>query len=111
MGNDKRERSKVSSGKSLLGRTTSSNEVGFDWAIVEPERLSKIIQLVTGRGGAIRFGYSRDGKAGSIGVYYGDDRDTVYLRPNEDVEDVISIIERAFEQLPFSGGKSPNGTA
>ena len=75
---------------------------------MEATRIAGIIELVTGRGGAIRFGYSRDGGAGSIGVYLGDQRDTVYIRGNQDPEEVLGLIERTFEAFPFTGGESPS---
>lgn len=97
------------SGRGFLGLGPNDEETpGFDWGTVEPSRLCEIITLITGRGGAVRFGYSRDGQAGSIGVYYGDDRDTAYIRPNQDPEEILGVIERMFERFPYSGGKSPS---
>lgn len=96
--------------KRLFGGSNESDagQPGFDWGSVEPAVIAKLIELVTGRGGAIRFGYSRDGQAGAIGVYYGDQRDTVYIRPNQDFSDAIGVIERTFEALPYSAGVSPD---
>lgn len=93
----------------LLGRqgSTGAGE-GFDWGSVDAGLLAELVELVTGRGGAIRFGYSRDGQAGSIGLYYGDQRDTLYLRPSEDFSDATGIIVRTFENFPYSNGKSPD---
>lgn len=79
----------------------------FDWISVDTGRLQEIIGIVTARGGAIRLGYSRDGSAGSIGLYYGDNRDTLYIRPNGDVEEVFGLIERTFKAFPLTGGKAP----
>lgn len=95
--------------KGFLSNTGKSGlEGSYDWGTVEANELARLIQLVTGRGGAIRFGYSRDGNAGSIGVYYGDDRDTVYIRPGQDFSDATGVITRTFESFPYTGGKSPN---
>lgn len=95
----------------LFGDKGNSGEpvTSFDWGSIDPTRILGLIQLVTGRGGAIRFGYTRDGAAGSIGVYYGDDRDTLYFRPTGDPEENFGLIERTFESLPFSSGKAPGG--
>lgn len=109
MGVDKNERStKKKQGSLLNGKGLQTTGTSFDWGSVDANRLSRLIALVTGRGGAIRFGYSRDGNAGSIGVYYAEDRDTVYIRPNGDLEETLSLIESTFENLPYSGGKSPS---
>lgn len=52
---------------------------------------SGILELVTlslalmSKGGALRWGLTRDGGALAIGVYFGDDYGTEYVRPNEDL--------------------------
>lgn len=106
MGQDKNERRKVSTTKSIFKPNGSAGD-GFDWGSVDGDRLRKLIGLVAGRGGAIRFGYSRDGQAGSIGIYYGDSRDTLWIRPNEDIDATFERIEATFESFPYTGGKSP----
>lgn len=107
MGRDKNERHSQT-GKSLFGaKAKPDSGIGFDWGTTDAERLQRLIGLITGRGGAVRFGYSRDGGAGSIGVYYGDSRDTLYIRPSDDLEDTLALIERTFEALPYTGGKAP----
>jgi hypothetical protein len=93
--------------RGFLSEQSAANTNPFDWQTVDCRRLSDLIGLITGRGGAVRFGYSRDGFAGSIGVYYGDDRDTVYIRPNQDPEEVFGLIERTFENLPMTSGRAP----
>ena len=40
-------------------------------------------------GGAIRFGYTRDGGAYAVGLYYGGETCTEYIRPGEDVEQAL----------------------
>jgi hypothetical protein len=93
---------------SLFATTgTPTGVAGFDWGSQEASRIVGIVQLVTGRGGAIRFGYTRDGSSGSIGLYYGDQRDTLYITPNTDAEDVFGLIERTFENFPMTNGASP----
>lgn len=108
MGRDKAERSKPGQPKrGFLSGQMDTGSTSFDWGSVNGGRLSEIVQLVTARGGAIRLGYSRDGNAGSVGVYYGDERDTLYIRPNGDVEETFRIIQEYFEGKPPTGGKSP----
>lgn len=50
-------------------RRRRQNDAVADWASVEPDRIIKVICAVTSTEGAIRFGYSRDGGAYSIGIY------------------------------------------
>jgi len=52
-------------------------------------------------GGAVRYGYTRDGGAYAIGVYMGDDYVTEYIRPNEDF--LGAIVEIAEAWLPDEG--------
>jgi hypothetical protein len=108
MGVDKGEIKNKSSKKGFLnGSNSNTTESSWNWGDVETGELSGLVELVTSRGGAIRFGYSRDGNAGSIGVYYGEDRDTVYLRPGTAFQDGIKPIESFFRDKPFTGGKQP----
>jgi len=52
---------------------------GFDWAAA-----IALTEALVDRGGALRIGKTRDGGAWSLGVYYGDDYATEYIRPAED---------------------------
>lgn len=79
----------------------------FDWNDIDRERLWRLIDCVTNAGGAVRIGYSRDGAAGSLGIYYGDARDTVYIRPSDDPWEILGTVERWCETLPNNDGKSP----
>lgn len=107
MGADKNERRKTVRAKSLFSTNTSNDGVGFDWSEQDEHRLHRLIVLVTSRGGAIRFGYSRDGQAGSIGIYYGESRDTLWLRPNGDDQAVYERVESTFNELTNTNGRSP----
>lgn len=110
MGNVKNEKPK--NGTTLITgflreQSLHSDERSFDWESIDAERLRELIGMVTNRGGAIRFGYSRDGNAGSIGIYYGSGRDTLYIRPGDNGEDAFQLIEGYFAEKPVTGGKSP----
>jgi hypothetical protein len=56
-----------------------------DWDGVDAELLRKVIATVAKRGGAIRFGYTRDGGSYAIGILGDGDPYTEYLRPTDDV--------------------------
>jgi hypothetical protein len=57
-----------------------------DWSSVDNEAISTAISAVGSIGGALRFGYSRDGGAYSIGVYGMETQPyTDFLRPGDDV--------------------------
>ena len=68
-----------------------------DWATIEPELLSQLIQAVTKGDGAIRFGYRRDGGAYAIGIY-GDGKPYVeYFPAGEGVVNWVEGITYDFE--------------
>lgn len=108
MGADKSERVKKDQKKGFLnGGQLDTAGTTWNWEDVDPGELCGLVTMVTNRGGAIRFGYSRDGHAGSIGVYYGEDRDTIYIRPGTAFQDAIRPIEKFFSDKPFTGGAQP----
>lgn len=94
--------------KGLLGQNVEADGSAWDWGAVDGDELRQLVELVTNRGGAIRFGYSRDGNAGSVGIYWGDERDTVYIRPGEDFQFGIRHIVAFFSEKPITGGRSPD---
>lgn len=93
--------------KGMLSGELDTAGSAWDWGGIDSGDIRDIICLVTERGGAIRFGYSRDGKAGSIGVYYGEQRDTIYCRPGSDYQDNVRPIVAFFSEKPHSAGRSP----
>ena len=57
-----------------------------DWKSIDNEAISAAISAVGSIGGAVRFGYSRDGGAYAVGVYGLEAQPyTDYLRPGDDV--------------------------
>jgi hypothetical protein len=97
--------------KSVFGNRPKSTgrDTGIvDWAAAPVELLSKLICTVTSRGGAVRFGYTRDGGAYALGLYYGAESNTQYCRPNEPLEGFLLDWVEFYEALPNSGGKSPD---
>lgn len=109
MGNDPKPRGKRDDRKSLFRTNGAAGDGGgYNWGKQECGYILALIDIVTSRGGAIRFGNTRDGGAGSVGVYYRDSRDTVYIRPGQDIEDALGVIERTFQSLPDTGGRSPD---
>jgi hypothetical protein len=57
-----------------------------DWASVDPEAIRAAISALGSIGGAIRYGYTRDGGAYAVGIYGLETTPyTDYLRPGDDV--------------------------
>lgn len=78
-----------------------------DWDRVDAEQLRSTLAMVALHGGALRLGYTRDGGAYSIGIYGdGPEAYTVYVRPNEDMEEFLKELEQTFhmKQSPVDMG-------
>jgi len=60
------------------------NEIA-DWQSADADTLLQAIAVVAYQGGALRFGYTRDGGAYAIGIYLGGEHYTEYVRPREDI--------------------------
>lgn len=94
--------------KKLFSKPDSSGTTDrANWAKVEQLAIIDLICAVSHKGGAVRFGYSRDRGAFSLGVYLGDDRDTIWIRPSEDPDAVIRDIITQLEDLPDATQKAP----
>jgi hypothetical protein len=76
-----------------------------DWTEVNPRILVDLIAEAGKKGGALRFGYTRDGGAYSIGVYIGSEYFTDYIRPSEDVDTYMETLTESFKEF------TPEGTA
>jgi hypothetical protein len=57
-----------------------------DWRGVSSELIKELITNVSEKGGAVRFGYSRDGGAFAVGILGDGEPYTEYCRPTEDVD-------------------------
>lgn len=108
--NTKKESKRSDEYKSVFGNAPGSSNVSggsADWSNATPATITRLIDTVTSRGGAIRFGYSRDGGAYAIGFYYGSESTTKYCRPGEELDTFLEKWIEFYAQLPFTGGKSP----
>lgn len=73
-------------------KSRESSAGGADWGNINPQLLAAVIAAVTVGGGAIRFGYTRDGGAYSVGLYGSGEPSTDYIRPNEDIEGYLTGV-------------------
>lgn len=82
-------------------KRANRNQGGIaDWSDADPALLLEAVALMAYRGGAIRFGYSRDGGAFAIGIYLSDDKFTEYVRPSEDINAYLRSIVEDFAGPP-----------
>lgn len=94
MGNDKFEAEKRKAKPRKFKRETV---VIADWAKADAKKLLYAISCVTLHGGALRFGYTSDGGAYSVGIYGDGDPYTEYIRPGEDIDQFLMDLADAFE--------------
>lgn len=69
------------------------NGGGADYSGCDARRVLAAVGAICKAGGAVRFGYTRDGGAYAVGVYGdGDKPYTDYLRPGESLEDYLDDL-------------------
>ena len=81
-------------------RAARRNDGIADWQSADPETVLRAIAAVGFKGGAIRFGYSRDGGAYAIGIYLSNDKYTEYIRPHEDIDQYLRDLIEDMASLP-----------
>lgn len=92
---------KDSNGNPLRGsrRFALQNDGTADWETVNASNLVRAIAAASLTGGALRFGYTRDGGAYSVGVYGDGEPYTLYVKPNEDLDKFLSDLTRCFQDI------------
>jgi hypothetical protein len=68
-----------------------------DWAGADAIALRDAICAAAIVGGALRFGYSRDGGAYAIGIYGDGEPYTEFVKPIEDIDITLVYIKELFE--------------
>lgn len=68
-----------------------------DWQSVDPEILQGLIAAVALHG-TVTFGYTRDGGAYFINFWVDGASDKEYIRPNENVDEVLDAIRMDFSE-------------
>lgn len=70
-----------------------------DWGQATAELLQRAISTAAIGGGALRFGYSRDGGAYAIGIYGDGEPYTEFVQPNEDIDGILAKIIELYESI------------
>lgn len=82
--------------KKRAKRAYSPRRESADWSSVNAEDIRHAVSAVGSIGGALRFGYSRDGGAYAVGVYGLESEPyTDYLRPGDDVSAYLCGLAEA----------------
>lgn len=65
-----------------------------DWMNADPTLMLELVNVIANEGGAVRYGYTRDGGAYSIGIYLGDQSKTYYCNEAEGINETVrELIE------------------
>ena len=79
--------------KGFRSRSQDKTNVA-DWQQISAELLVRAIATVSASGGALRFGYSRDGGAYALGIYSDGERTTEFTPSAEEMEAILhDLIE------------------
>lgn len=91
----KNSKNNVSGSKSRRRRRGSTKA---DWTAVDPRAVARLIVIVAGFDGAVRFGNTSDGGAYAIGIYGdGDKPYTEYISGSLDITDELDRLCDEFE--------------
>jgi len=93
MGKDKNEAANQvhQKARKILGRKFTA-----DWQAADGELVVKAIAAATSTGGAIRFGYTRDGGAYAVGILGDGEPYTLYCGSGDDLTTTLEEICSAF---------------
>jgi hypothetical protein len=80
-----------------------------DWSTANGAAVVRAISTAAAAGGALRFGYTSDGGAYSVGIYGDGSPYTEYLKPGEDLDEFLQSIVDLFESIAddLKRAKSP----
>lgn len=84
-----------SKSRGLRGR---SNGIA-DWTTATPSILIDAISSAAISGGALRFGYSRDGGAYALGIYGDGEPYTEFCKPSEDLDAFLLDVKELFDDI------------
>lgn len=79
-----------------LPPTTSKGSGTADWEGANPLLVLRLVCVVGVDGGAVRYGYTRDGGAYSIGIYLGEKSKTYYCNETDGINELLAELVRYF---------------
>jgi len=80
-----------------------------DWASVDASTVIRAIEAASLTGGALRFGYTRDGGAYSVGVYGDGKPYTLYVKPSESMEELLEKLTDTFQEIRDEQSRTKKG--
>lgn len=68
-----------------------------DWEGADPKQLLRLVCSVGVQGGAVRYGYTRDGGAYSVGIYMGEHSKTYYCNEKDGINELLQELCSFFD--------------
>lgn len=79
----------------LAGKGGQSGKA--DWSSADPRWIAGVVHAITRVGGAVSFGYSRDGGAYSLSIMLDGDRETLWFNGGCDIDDELEGVYATFD--------------
>lgn len=70
-----------------------------DWGGCDPRRLQAVLVAITGLGGAVTFGLSRDGGAHSVTLLLDGERETLWFNGNAELDEELDMVIGALDAM------------
>lgn len=76
-----------------------NNQASADWQNCDPKRLQAVVVGITGLGGAVTFGLSRDMGAHSLTLLLDDSRKTLWFNGGADLDEALDEVAATLADL------------
>lgn len=98
-GKGSRKRGSTNNASRLQAFARSSKSSGGDWGACDPFKLRGVIVAITGLGGAVTIGLSRDGGAHSMTLLLDGERETLWFNGNADLNTELDLVLGKLESI------------
>lgn len=96
---EKRDRQRGGNAMSKLPSRTRVAQTGIlDYANCSAEALVRLVCSVSAAGGAVRFGFTKQGDGFSVGIYAWDDAKTYYANSDEEMIELLEYLNESFRK-------------
>lgn len=97
-------RGSVKNSSRLDAFAAQSGKGSADWGTCTPERLQAVVEQITGMGGAITVGLSRDQGAHFLTLLLDDTKSTLWFNGNADLDEELQAVYETLVGMPQNKG-------
>lgn len=95
----KKVRGSVRNDNRLSAFANANSGDGADWGACAPERIQTVVVAITGLGGAVTFGLSRDKGAHSLTLLLDHNRETLWFNGGADLDEELDGVAATLSTL------------